>query len=128
MRATGWLLTFGLLVMVGSLLPWVDTIAQTYSGYQGAGLATLAGGAIIMAGLLLHSMFHRRWLLVGHAIVGGSIAAVLATWQVLRLVRVCASGGCVPGPGLVLVLIGGIGALLVARRILVEAGEGAATS
>jgi len=122
-RATGWLLTFGLLVMVGSLLPWVDTVAGNFPGYQGAGLYTLSGGALILAGLLLHSMFHRRWLLVGHAVVGGGIAALLAGWQVLRLVRRCGGGACVPGVGVVLVLLGGIGALLVARRVLGEGGE-----
>lgn len=120
MRATGWLVTFAIVVMVGSLLPWVDTVAGPFPGYQGAGLYTLGGGALILAGRLLHNLFPRRWVLVGHAIVGGGIAVVLAGWQGLRLARLCGGGACAPGAGLVLVLLGGVGALLVARRVLAE--------
>lgn len=117
MRPVAWVFIFAVLIMVGSVLPWVDTIAGSLSGYQGAGLWTLSGGAIVLAGGLLHSVLGRRWVTVAHAAVGGGAALALGGWQSIRLLRLCAGGACVPGVGLVLVLIGGVGALLVAGRL-----------
>lgn len=117
MRPIAWVFIFALLIMLGSVLPWVDTIAGSLSGHQGAGLWTLSGGAIVLAGGLLHSVLGRRWVTVAHAAIGGAAALVLAGWQGLRLLRLCGGGACAPGVGLVLVLVGGIGALLVAGRL-----------
>lgn len=117
MRPTAWLFIFAALIMLGSVMPWVDTIAGTLSGYQGAGLWTLAGGALVFAGALLHNLWRRQWITVTHAVVGGGVALVLAAWQGWRLVQLCGGGACAPGPGLVLVAIGGLGALLVAGRV-----------
>lgn len=116
MRPTGWLFVFSGLIMLGSLLPWVDTIAGSFPGYQGAGIWTLSAGGVVFAGALLHSLWHRRWVTVTHAVIGGVAALGLAGWQTVRLLRLCGDGACAPGVGLVLVLVGSVGVLLAAGR------------
>lgn len=122
MRAPGWLAIFAFLVMLGSVLPWVDTPFGSLPGYQGGGLWTLSAGAIMLAGTLLHGVWPRRGLLVGHALVGAGVALALAGWQAVRLVRLCGGGACGPGVGLVLVGLGSIGGLLLVGRLLTDAG------
>lgn len=117
MRATAWLSIFAALIMFGSVLPWIDTIAGSLPGYQGAGLWTLGAGGIVLAGAVLHSLWRRQWVTVAHAAVGGTIALFLAGWQGLRLLQLCGGGACAPGPGLVLVILGAIGTLMMAGRL-----------
>ena len=92
-----------LIVLVGSVMPWIDTAAGNFLGVQGAGLWTLSAGGIGLAGSLLRP--HR--LVVAHAAVLALTASSLSVAQVLRLVDVCRAGGCVPGAGLALTLFGG---------------------
>lgn len=90
-------------VLVGSVMPWIDTAAGNFLGVQGAGLWTLSAGGIGLAGSMLRP--HR--LVVAHAAVLAVVASLLSVAQVLRLVDVCSAGGCVPGVGLGLTLFGG---------------------
>lgn len=90
-------------VLVGSVLPWVDTAAGNFLGVQGAGLWTLSAGGIGLAG----SMLPQHRLVVAHAAVLAVVATLLSVAQVLRLVDVCSAGGCVPGVGLAVTLFGG---------------------
>lgn len=125
MRPVAWVFVFAGLIMLGSVLPWVDTVAGSFAGYQGAGIWTLSAGAVVLAGGLLHRVAGRRWITAAHAALGGSVALALGGWQAVRLLRLCGGGACAPGVGLILVLVGGTGALLVARRVA-RPGGGAA--
>lgn len=92
-----------LAVLIGSVLPWVDTAAGNFLGVQGAGLWTLSAGGIGLAG----SMLPQHRLVIAHAAVLALVATLFSVAQVMRLVDVCSAGGCVPGVGLGLTLFGG---------------------
>ncbi|WP_418277477.1 hypothetical protein ACNHYB_05895 [Isoptericola jiangsuensis] len=112
------MLVGGLAVIVGSLLPWVITPVGTLSGTAGPGLWTLCGGFIAVAGAL----FPRRWFAIIHALVAGGTVALVAGWQLVRLVQVSAAtdawGQAMPGIGLVLVSGGAVVLLATAVRLL----------
>ncbi|MFA9447163.1 hypothetical protein [Egicoccus sp. AB-alg6-2] len=95
-------------VLVGSFLPWVDTIAGRFTGMEGGGVWTFYAGFLGLAGGLVP----RR----GLARLNGAIAAVTAIglplWQLQRLNAMCDWQVCMPSTGLV--LVAGCG-LLAAR-------------
>lgn len=97
------LLYASILVLVGSVMPWVDTAAGNFLGVQGAGLWTLSAGGIGLAGAFLR----RRSIVAVHAAVLAVATLFLAGWQLLHLLPICAGGGCVPGVGLGGTLLGG---------------------
>lgn len=105
----------GLCLVVGSVLPWVSTPLGTLSGAGGAGLWTLCSGFIAIAGALLPY----RGVAFTHALLPGIFAAVIAVWQVGRLLQLSATmdswGKLLPGIGLVLV---GGGAVILLRAAL----------
>jgi hypothetical protein len=111
------MLVAGLLVAFGSLLPWVTTPLGNLAGTAGPGLWTLCAGVITVAGALLPF----RRIALGHALVGGVVAAGLAGWQVARIVHLSATtdawGQLLPGIGLVMVAGGGVIALRAAVRL-----------
>jgi len=105
----------GLLLAVGSVLPWVQSPLGSLSGLAGPGLWTLCAGVIAIAGALIP---HRRVALV-HAALPGLAAATLVAWQLARLVQLSAStdswGKLLPGIGLVMA---GGGAVILIRAAL----------
>lgn len=107
----------GLLLIIGSLTPWVSTPMGSLSGMAGAGLWVLCAGAIALAGALIP---YRR-LALAHAFVPGVAVAALVAWQVARLVQLSATtdswGKLLPGIGLVLVAGGAVILLRAAWRI-----------
>lgn len=110
------MLIASVVVIVGSVLPWVDTVAGVFLGVEGAGLWTLAAGGIGLAGGILR----HRGLVIAHAAVLALVPTVLATWQLMRLLSLCGGGACAPGIGLGLVLFGGIFAIAALRQLLAE--------
>jgi len=107
----------GLLMVVGSPMPWVSTPVGGLSGAAGAGLWTLCAGFLAIAGALLP----RRRVAFVHAVVPGVAAALIVSWQLIRLVQISAStdawGKVLPGIGLVLVAGGAVVLLRSAKRI-----------
>lgn len=105
----------GVLLAIGSVLPWVQSPLGSLSGLAGPGLWTLCAGVIAIAGALLP---HRR-VAMAHAALPGLAAMVLAAWQLARLVQISAStdswGTLFPGIGLVLA---GGGAVILIRAAL----------
>ncbi|WP_317494221.1 hypothetical protein [Haloechinothrix sp. LS1_15] len=97
------MLVGGLLLLVGSLLPWVSTPFGSLSGVAGPGLWTLCAGTLAVAGALLP---YRR-VALAHAAVPGVAVAGIAVWQLGRIVHINASTGSwgelLPGMGLVMV-------------------------
>lgn len=102
------------MVVIGSFMPWVDTAIGSVSGARGAGLWTFYAAMLGLAGVLVP---HRRLAAVQAALFS-AVCVALPVWQVLRLLTVVGTGGWVPGPGLVLVLGGGVVAGFAAVRLL----------
>lgn len=107
----------GLLVAVGSVLPWVATPVGSLSGAAGAGLWTLCAGVIAVAG----GMLPYRRVALAHALVPGVAVAAIVAWQLVRLAELSAStsswGKLLPGIGLVLVGGGAVLLLRAAHRV-----------
>jgi len=102
-----------LMVLFGSFMPWIDTAIGAISGSQGPGLWTFYAAMFGLAGALV------PWRRVAalQASVLALVAVGLTSWQVIHLINLVGFGGWVPGPGLVLVVGGGILAGVVAVRM-----------
>lgn len=111
------MLVGGLLVAVGSLLPWVSTPLGSLSGTVGGGLWTLCAAMLAIAGALLPYRRVAFW----HALVPGLAVAGIAAWQISRLLYLSATtdawGQLLPGIGLVMVAGGSVFLLRTARRL-----------
>jgi hypothetical protein len=107
------LLLASLAMMVGSFMPWVMVGGMAMAGVNGAGLWTLYGASLGLAGALVR----QRRLAAVSAAAAGALAVGLGGWQVVHLVGKVGLDGWHPGIGLVAVLIGGIIALRSAWRL-----------
>lgn len=107
----------GLLLIIGSITPWVSTPLGNLSGMAGPGLWVLCAGTIAMAGALLP---YRR-VALAHALVAAVPAGGLVLWQLARLAHLSATtatwGKMLPGIGLVIVAGGTVLLLRAAHRI-----------
>ncbi|SNR40891.1 hypothetical protein SAMN06265360_10565 [Haloechinothrix alba] len=107
----------GLLLLVGSLLPWVSTPVGSLAGTVGPGLWTLCAGTLVIAGALLP--YQRVALL--HAVLPALVVATIVVWQLGRMIHISATTGgwgqVLPGIGLVMVAGGAVIVLRAARRI-----------
>ncbi|MPY80752.1 MAG: hypothetical protein GEV04_20385 [Actinophytocola sp.] len=114
---SGGMILGGLLMVVGSPMPWVSTPVGSLSGAAGAGLWTLCAGFLAIAGALIP----RRRVAFVHAVIPGVAAALIVCWQLVRLVQISTStdawGKLLPGIGLVLVGGGAVVLLRSAKRI-----------
>jgi hypothetical protein len=114
------LLFAGLGMWIGAALPWALVLGKALWGAPmaaswvlWAGLITVAGGAVRWRNLAALSGF-----------IGGVVAAYFALWQTTHIVQTCSlSIHCVPGPGVGLVLIGGIVAIVNSYRLYRRGGE-----
>lgn len=103
-----------LLIVVGSLTPWVDTAFGDLRGLAGGGLWTLYATAFGIAAAIIR----RPRLAAGHALAMAVPAVILPLWQVARLLPLGGFGtGWVPGFGMIAVLGGGVIALRAAHRL-----------
>jgi hypothetical protein len=101
------------MVAVGSFMPWLDTVAGTVSGARGAGLWTFYAAMLGLAGALVPV----RSLAVVQGAVLGLVAVVIPIWQLFHVFSLVGTNGWMPGPGLVLVLGGGVLAGVAVRRM-----------
>lgn len=114
------LLVGALLVLLGAVTPWVDTVAGNVLGVQGGGMYTLAAGGIGLAG----AFFRRRGVVIGHALVLAVTPLTIGGWQAARLVAIgCDFRVCAPSFGLLLTLAGGAVAAAACRELLRGAVE-----
>lgn len=109
----GKLLVAALLVGLGAVMPWVQTVAGNVSGLRGPGVWTFYAAALGIAGGLVPS---RRAAAVQGAVLA-VVAVGLAGWQVVHLLRLVGAAGWAPGPGLVLTVGGGVLAAVAARTL-----------
>lgn len=107
------MLLAGVGIIVGSVMPWVDTAVGTFTGLAGAGVWTLYAGVIGVGAAALR----RSRLAAVNAAAAGIGAVGLAAWQGWRLLELCGGGACAPATGLVLVLAAGVFALLQVRPL-----------
>jgi len=103
------------LVLVGSFLPWLYAAGGiAVSGILGPGQWTLYASFLGLAGVLLP---YQRVGAV-HAAVMAAAALALPVWQVVHVLGLVGWGGWSPGPGLVMVVAGGVVAASCAVRLL----------
>jgi hypothetical protein len=97
------LLIAAVIVLLGAVTPWVETVVGTVLGVQGGGMYTLAAGGMGLAGAL----YRRRWVVLTHGVVLAVTPLLLSAWQVSRLVALgCDFRVCAPSYGLVLTVVG----------------------
>ncbi|GAB3841626.1 hypothetical protein ACFFMR_07900 [Micromonospora andamanensis] len=108
----------GVLALVGSLLPWVITPFGSLSGVAGPGLWTLSVAFLAIAGALLPN----RKVAIAHSLIPGLVVAVIAGWQVARLISLSASTGAwgqlMPGIGLVMAAGGAVVLIRTGMRLV----------
>ena len=92
------------MVALGAFLPWVYTGLGAVSGARGAGLWVFYAATLGLAGALVSS----RVIAALQATVLAAAAIGLTVWQVVHLLSLVGLQGWLPGPGLVLVLGGGV--------------------
>ena len=101
------------MVAVGSFMPWIDTAVGPVSGARGPGLWTFYAAMLGLAGVLVPI----RSLAVVQGAVLALTAMALPVWQLVHVFGLVGTGGWIPGPGLVLVLGGGVLAAVGAHRM-----------
>lgn len=101
------------MVAFGSFLPWIDTAVGSVSGARGAGLWTFYAAMLGLAAALIPI----RRVAAVQAMVFAVVALLVPVWQVVHLLTLVGTEGWVPGPGLVLVLGGGVLAATAAAQL-----------
>lgn len=102
------------MVAIGSFMPWIDTALGQVSGARGAGLWTFYAAMLGLAAALVPI----RGLALAQGAVFALVAIALPVWQVVHLLSLVGTAGWRPGPGLVLVLGGGVLAGSAVRTML----------
>lgn len=101
------------MVLFGSMLPWIDTAVGSVSGARGAGLWTFYAAMLGLAGALVPM----RRVAAVQATIFAAVALLVPAWQVVHLLSLVGTAGWVPGPGLVLVIGGGVLAATAATQL-----------
>lgn len=111
----GQLLLAAIAILVGTALPWALILGQLLWASPLALMWSFWAGLVTLAA----AVARWRWIVVLSAAGGGATAVFFAAWQTERIVGVCAlSIECLPGPGVGLLLAGGLAALYRAARIV----------
>jgi hypothetical protein len=111
------LLFAAIAIFVGAFLPWALVLGQSLRGSPLAVSWVLWGGLMTLAAAIVPW----RLLFVVSTLTGGGTAAGVAAWQTIRILDRCPlSLDCLPGPGLGLVLGGGVAGLYLGARFLVD--------
>lgn len=111
------LLFAAIAVFVGSFLPWALVLGQSLRGAPLAVSWTLWAGLMMLAGTFVR--WRLLFLLSGGG--GGGVAVGIGLWQTARIFERCSfSLDCLPGPGLGLLVGGGLVALYVVGRFVYE--------
>lgn len=101
------------MVVFGSFLPWIDTAVGSISGARGAGLWTFYAAMLGLAGALIPI----RRVAAVQAAIFAAVALFVPAWQVVHLLTLVGTDGWLPGPGLVLVIGGGVLAATAAVQL-----------
>ena len=109
----GQLLGATVMVLFGSFMPWLYTALGSVSGARGAGLWTFYAAILGLAAVLIP---HRLTAVIHAAIFSAACVGIIA-WQMVHLFTRVGTEGWTLGPGIVLVLGGGILAGVAARNM-----------
>jgi hypothetical protein len=101
------------MVILGSFMPWLSTPLGNVSGIRGPGLWTFYAAVLAVAALVVPL---RRVALVQAALFA-VVAVALPVWQLARVVSLVGFEGWMPGPGMLLVLGGGVVGAAATRRM-----------
>ena len=108
------LLLAAIAILIGSALPWAFILGRLLWASPLAVMWSFWAGLVTVAA----AVAPWRWIAVVSALVGGATAVFFAAWQTARIVEVCAvSLDCLPGPGVGLLLAGGLAALYRAAQL-----------
>ncbi len=91
-------------VVLGSFMPWIQTSAGNVLGGQGPGLWTFYAAMLGLAGVLIPARVPR----IIQAGILAVVALALPLWQVGHVLSLVGTSGWMPGPGLVIVVGGGL--------------------
>lgn len=117
------LLIAGLITMIASFLPWLDTAFGGTNGAAVGGLYTFCAGLIALPG----AMLRRRGVVVGHALVLAVVGIAVPVWRLVWALSLLPGLGqaWLPGSGLLLVLIsGGVAAYVAVTLLRTPVAEG----
>lgn len=107
------LLLAAIAILAGTSLPWAIILGKALWGTPLAVSWTLWGGIMVLASAAVPS----RKIVIASALIGGAVAVYFGIWQATRIVSKCFSFECLPGPGLGLLLTGGVVALYQTVRM-----------
>lgn len=110
------LLIAGLVTVVASFLPWLETPLGSVNGAVTGGLVTFYAGLIAVPG----AIWRRPVIVIAHALVLAVTAIAVPGWRVVWALRRLPGLGdaWLPGPGLILVLISGCVALFAVVQLV----------
>lgn len=101
-------------------MPWISTPLGSLSGAGGPGIWTFYAAVLGLAGVLVPI----RSLAAAQAGVLAAVAVGIPVWQLVHVLGLVGIDGWRPGPGLVLVLGGGVLAGKAAWTLLRPAPQG----
>jgi hypothetical protein len=101
------------MIVLGSFMPWISTALGSVSGARGPGLWTFYAAMIGLAACLVPL----RRLAIAQGALMALVAIALPVWQLVHVWSLVGTEGWLPGPGLVLVLGGGVLAAVGVRRM-----------
>lgn len=101
------------MVIIGSFMSWIETPIGDLNGSAGPGLWTFYAAMIGLAGALIP----RRIPMAVQGALFGVVSLALPIAQVYRFYDRVGFGGWQPGPGVVLVIGGGVLALVASHRV-----------
>ena len=106
--AQGRLALAAITILVGRALPWAVILGELLWASPLALMWSFWGGLVTLGA----AVARWRWIVVLSALFGGGTAVYFSIWQTSRIVDVCGlSLDCLPGPGVGLLLAGGLAAL-----------------
>lgn len=101
-------------ILAGTALPWGIILGKALWGTPLAVSWTLWAGIMVLAS----SAVPWRKVIISSAALGGAVATYFGLWQATRIFSKCLSFDCLPGPGLGLVLTGGLVVLYFTAQML----------
>ena len=112
-----WLLVSLLVVLIGSMLRWWNTVAGPVYGLDNWGMISLWGAAVGLVGVLSTRFTLYRWL----PTIGGAVALLLVVWLMVTQTSECTLDEgvlCQPAFGLIITGAGALNTVFLGGREL----------
>lgn len=115
----GWLLISLIVVLIGSMLRWWNTVAGPVYGLDNWGMISLWGAAVGLVGVLSTRYTLYRWL----PALGGAVALALVVWLMIAGTSQCTLDEgvlCQPAFGLIITGAGALNTVFMGGRELLS--------